>query len=337
MAELRDYVYIALAVGVGFGGLYVVTGSWPPVVAVQSNSMMHVNATEYSFGEGDTRAEGVGFGRLGTLDPGDLVLVDGVDSLDEVDTYAGSDGESYGRPGDVVVFRHVGQGADLTVMHRAMAKVTVDGEGTNRTYTVQWTDEWSPPPEQLATCSREPEYTCTFDARGVFLPEIGVYECPSGSGPSRSGGLGSQRCANPQPKPFLGPGLLTKGDNVVTNSGADQAPPRRGQKALNPQPVALEQIRGVARGEVPALGLFKVAFSGSEIHNSRIGEHPYYLRIGNMVAPVDLWVLALGEVGLLSGTPVAVTIGRQLWEGRGRDRAPELATLRSAARERRTR
>lgn len=333
MAGARDYVYIALAVGLVFGALFAITGSWPPVVTVQSNSMMHVNESEYGSGSGDTRAEDVGFGRLGTIDPGDLVLVDSVDDPDEIQTFANAEDERYGHPGDVLVFQRTGTGTDLTVIHRAMAYVETDGEDRNRTYTVEWTDEWRPPPEDLATCEREPVHTCTFGAEGVFIPELGVYECPPG-GPPQAGGLGEDRCPDPQPKPFLGPGFLTQGDNAATNPGADQAPPRTGEAALNPQPVAMQQVEGVARGELPALGLLKVAFSGTEIHNAEIQDHDYYVRIGNVVAPVDLWVIAVVEIGVLSASPIATTILRQWWEGRHEERVPELSALRRAARRR---
>jgi signal peptidase I len=330
VAGARDYAYIALAVGVVFGALYLLTGTWPPVMTVQSNSMMHVNATEYNAGQGDTRNANVSFGRPGTIDPGDMVLVDEVDGPEDIQTFANASDGSYGKDGDVLVFKRTGTGPDLTVIHRAMSYVETDGEGRNRTYTVQWTDEWLLPPEELATCSREPTFTCTFDERGVFLPELGIYECPAG-GPARSGGLGGDRCPNPTPKPFLGPGFITKGDNDATNPGADQAPTGRGESALNPQPVAMEQVVGVAHGEIPALGVLKVAFSGTQIHNADIQGHDYYLRLGNMVAPVDIWVLALAEVGVLSATPLATTIVRQWWNGRDEERVPELDALRRAA------
>jgi signal peptidase I len=327
VAGVRDYVYIALAVGSVFALLFVITGSWPPVLTVQSNSMMHVNATEYDSGGGDTRADGVGFGRVGTIDPGDLVLVDSVDGPEDVQTYAHGNDTRYGAPGDALVFKRVGTGTDLTIVHRAMTYVSPDGEGRNRTYTVDWTDEWDEPPEELATCSREPTYTCTFNSRGVFIPEIGVYRCSEGGAP-QTGGLASPECPNPQPKPFRGPGFITKGDNEATNPGADQAPTRRGEEPLNPQPVVMEQIQGVARGEVPALGLWKIAFSGTKIHNAAVQDHDYFLRVGNVVAPVDVWALAFGEL-------VVTTIGRQLWEGRTEERAPELSALRGAIRDRR--
>ncbi|PSG96187.1 hypothetical protein BRD56_11700 [Thermoplasmatales archaeon SW_10_69_26] len=330
MGGLRDYVYIALAVVAVFGVLFAVTGSWPPVLTVQSNSMMHVNETEYRAGQGHARAEDVGFGRTGTIDPGDLVLVESVDDPEDIETFAGSDDTRYGDDGDALVFQRTGSGTDLTIVHRAMTYVEAEGEGDNRTYTVEWTEEWLLPPEELATCSREPSFRCTFDERGVFIPEIGVFECPQ-SGPPSRGGLGESRCENPTPKPFLGSGFLTKGDNEATNPGADQAPTRRGETALNPQPVVMEQIRGVARGELPALGVWKVAFSGTQIHNAEVQNHDYFLRIGNMVAPADVWALAFGELVAISASPIATTIGRQLWEGRDEERVPELSVLRRAA------
>jgi len=330
VAGARDYIYIALAVGAVFGALFLLTGSWPPVVTVQSNSMMHVDADEYRSGEGDTRPEDVGFGRLGTIDPGDLVLVDAVDDAEAIQTFAGADEGRYGSDGDVLVFKRTGTGVDLTVIHRAMTYVEPDGEGENRTYTVEWTDEWDEPPESLATCEREPEYTCTFGARGVSIPEIGVYECPS-TGQPQTGGLGQQRCQDREPKPFLGPGFITKGDNEATNPTADQAPAGPGQTPLNDQPVAMQQVQGVARGELPALGVLKVAFSGSEIHNADVQSHPYFLRIGNMVAPADIWGVAFVELVAISASPIVTTIARHWWEGRDEERSPELSALRQAA------
>ncbi len=330
MAGARDYLWIALAVGGLFGVLWVLTGSWPPAVTVQSNSMMHVNVSEYQRGEGDVRAEGVGFGRMGTIDPGDLVLVDSVDDPDQIQTFASAGVQRYGAPGDALVFKRTGTATDLTVIHRAMTYVGVEGEGRNVTYTVEWTDAWDEPPEDLASCTREPTYVCTFDSRGVLLPELGVYECPDTS-PPQSGGLGAPRCADPRPKPFLGPGFITKGDNEATNPVADQSPPRRGQEALNPQPVAMQQVEGVARGELPALGLLKVAFSGSEIHNADIQYHNYFVRVGNMVAPIDVWAVAFGELVVLSTAPLLITVGRQLWDARDEERVPELSVLQEAA------
>lgn len=309
--DKRDFVYIALAVGALFGGLYLYTGVWPPVVVVESNSMMHVDAQEYNQHTGKAYGEGVGFGRLGTLDPGDLVLIKEVDGFEEIETFAHSRATHYGDRGDVIAFQATG-GEQPTVVHRAMTFVRVSGEGRNLTYTVDWTNEWPEPDD--ADCFRDPEYVCRFGIGGVTIEPLGIVD---------------QR--------FLGPGIITQGDNAATNPGADQSRTGDQATALNPQPVVTQQITGVVRGELPAIGLLKLAFSGDTVLNAQIQEHPYFLRIGNMVAPVDLWLLLLGEIATLSAAPVLFAIGRNVWAGRDVERVEELSVLREAWRDARSR
>ena len=93
------------------GSMWVATGSFPPMVVVESGSMMH---------EDD--------GSLGAIDPGDLVLVMDPDRIEIVTfveaTEAGSDDfgyESHGMAGDVIIYRKNG-GSDTPVIHRALLK-----------------------------------------------------------------------------------------------------------------------------------------------------------------------------------------------------------------------
>jgi signal peptidase I len=325
VAGLRDYVYIALAVGAVFGALALYAGNWPPVLTVESNSMMHVNESELRGAKGDTRPEDMPFGRPGTLDPGDLFIVKSVDDpREDITTYAEASESSYGDRGDVIVYDRTGKGRDLTVVHRAMTYVNVSGNGSDRTYTVQWTDEWLVPPEDISTCERGPEYKCTFDNRGVFLPELGIYDCEGSSG--IRGGTCEQRV----PKPFLGSGFITKGDNVVTNDGADQGYVARGDP-LNPQPVVDRQIQGTAKGEIPAIGLYRLAISGEVVRNYRAQDHPHFLRFGNMVAPLDLWAVAIVEGVAIMAAPAMGSAGLHYYRGREEERVGELAALRKAA------
>lgn len=104
--------------------IFAFTGTWPPVVVVESGSMMHDDAT---------------FGRVGTIDPGDLIFVRTVDSRTDVLPFkeaenAGGGHRTYGAPGDVIIF----QAARSTpIIHRAMAWVELDrGGGDGPRYTV---------------------------------------------------------------------------------------------------------------------------------------------------------------------------------------------------------
>lgn len=316
LGRYADFVYIALAIGALFGALYLYTGAWPPVVTVQSNSMMHVDPAEYESGEGTTHADGLGVGRLGTLDPGDLVLLHDIEDRSEVTTYAeasrGSGGEStYGRPGDVVAFPASPQNeiGNLTVIHRAMTYVDVQETDDGVAYSVAWTDEWEEPEE--AQCVRQPGYRCVFEDGGVTIAEVGLFDTRFGQS-----------------------GFLTKGDNVVSNPGVDQAPTGPDQSALRATPIPAEELEGRAQGELPALGLVKLAFSGDRLLNANMQEHTYYLRIGNMVAPFDLWVLAGLEIVALSVAPFLWGVGRSVWRGRDTETVEELSVLAEAARAR---
>lgn len=138
---LKDLAF-ALAVVAGLVlAVFALTGTWPPVVVVESGSMMH---------------DGTAFGRVGTIDPGDLVFVVAVDDPGDVTPAALArldDGPSrYGAFGDVIIFR---TGGGTAVIHRAMAwvDVTVAEDGEPR-YTV--------------------EGYGVRDARSITIPELGL-------------------------------------------------------------------------------------------------------------------------------------------------------------------
>ena len=93
------------------GSMWVATGSFPPLVVVESGSMMHEDE-----------------GSLGAIDPGDLVLVMDPERIEIVTfveaTEAGNDDfgfESHGMAGDVIIFQKNG-GSDTPVIHRALLR-----------------------------------------------------------------------------------------------------------------------------------------------------------------------------------------------------------------------
>jgi len=113
---------VSLAIGLVvllLGSMSIATGSYPPMVVVESGSMMHDRET----------------GSLGAIDPGDLVLVMDPSRV-EIITFAQAtelDGdnegyESHGMPGDVIIFRKNG-GTDTPVIHRALFEVVPNTEG----------------------------------------------------------------------------------------------------------------------------------------------------------------------------------------------------------------
>lgn len=210
--SLRDTLTGLAVAALLLGGMYVASdGAWPPLLAVESGSMMHpTSQTPY--------------GRFGTIDVGDVLLVRSVDP-DDIRTWAEGGPDRYGRPGDVIVFARDGNRENVSIVHRAMARVDViRHEDGGSTYVVHWLHG-----QQL-----------TFGDEGIYLPELGFSEA---HGFTPANGY----------KPRYA-GFITKGDNPSTNAPSDQA----GAKAPLVDPTWIE---GRAHGEVPWLGLTRLIFA----------------------------------------------------------------------------
>jgi signal peptidase I len=191
-----------------------------PIVVVESGSMMHCSNGMPPHGR-DCDAP---FARLGTIDPGDLILVKDVDGAGDVDQAADGGRARYGGSGDVIVFRPDGQ-ASTPVIHRALAYVQVNGDGT---FTV-------------AALGLE-------RARDLDDPRLRELGLATGY---------ADTLRDPRWNTLCGPvgparsGFLTRGDN---NAFADQG----AHSSIARCPVKTEWILGEARGELPWLGLVKL-------------------------------------------------------------------------------
>lgn len=298
----RDFLYIALGVGAVFGLLFAYAGVWPPVFAVETGSMMHVDRVEWFSGQGDTRDDDTGFGRVGTLDPGDLVLIKSIDGPSDVTTYAQADEEAdYGDKGEVIAFRLQVDERERTILHRAMTYVSIEPRGDGVQYRVQWTEDW----QEQGDCVQTPTYICTFGTEGVTIRELGI-----------------------NGRAFTQEGFITKGDNVASNPGADQSDPASPtEDPLAPEPIRVASVVGEAQGEIPAIGLLKVALSGQTIKNAEMQDHAYWLRIGNVVSPLDLWGLVLIELVAFVTAPILVTMTRDFFSQPKRTVTGELSVL----------
>jgi len=137
---LRDVLVALIVVLIILMALWAYTGQWfaAPMVAIETGSMMHPDEP---------------FGRLGTIDPGDMVLLVKVNSRGDIVTRGGDFGGAYatkdpdyffyGDYGDVIVYRPKGDPDETQIIHRAMCWIeynenyetyTVDGYGiTNET------------------------------------------------------------------------------------------------------------------------------------------------------------------------------------------------------------
>jgi hypothetical protein len=156
----------------------------------------------------------------------------------------------------------------------------------------------------------------------VYVPSVPIQRF--GSTPS-----------NPQPYKPEHTGFLTKGDNPVTNREIDQV------SGLS-QTVEIGWVEGKGRGELPWLGLIKLALAGrpNEAHPP-----PYagascifpsfltdgllhmdcqgkWLHIGSAFAPKDLWVMLFWSLFVLVGLPLLYDAYKAYQVRRGKSGRP---------------
>lgn len=261
---VREGLLVFLALGLLVGTASAYAQNWPPAVIVESSSMMH-------------RDGEVGFGRVGTIDPGDLVLVKALDDPSEVETLVEAGPERYGMAGDVIVYRRAPGLPETPIIHRAIAWVEV-AEGP--AYRVRW----DPGSDCVGGARKDPADPawCVYGRDGVLLAGVP--------------GAGEDRLVPRES------GFVTKGDNPATNGKTDQAAGISRDAAGRPELVPLARVEGKARGELPWLGLVKLALAGQPNE-----DHPpaSYVQVGSAYAPGDLWAMLGVSLLVLLGGPFA--------------------------------
>lgn len=223
----RD-ILIALVILIIFiGSIWAYTGNWPPVVVVQSGSMMHGTDSE-----------------VGVIDTGDLVLVKKVESRNDITTYfegKEKDYMTYDEYGDVIIYRKNGLDPDQAtpVIHRALFWLEFNAAAT------------AADPDPSAGHFDIPELGME-DVTGevVIATNFPSYAVNERDGPlivnlNRIYGL---MRSDPHS------GFVTKGDNNPIGN-IDQY--------STSTPVKPEWIIGKAKGEMPWFGLIKLYASNS--------------------------------------------------------------------------
>ncbi len=252
---------LLLATGMIFilvSGLWALTGNMPPVVVVESSSMIHVEE-----------------GEVGSIDAGDLILVHSptrknivtyAEAIDEKNINYGV--SSHGMAGDVIVYLKNG-GPQTPIIHRAILKVVAnDTMSPNRTndstscpsnYTL---DEYTTDPDDKikGTCVR------TWDIPGTTIRnqekiswDFTKYKCDLTDNGAHAKIL---RIIDWVPEQE---GYLTLGDNnhcnidqgrSVTNGTTGDG--LRDWNSKQVKPVRDEWVEGVAGAEIPWLGAVKL-------------------------------------------------------------------------------
>lgn len=265
---VRELLLATGMIGLLIVALYAHTGSMPPLVVVESSSMVHdVN------------------GEVGSIDAGDLVLVHDQD-FDTVVTFAEAtqQGNSHfgysqhGLEGDVIIYKKNGE-AGTPIIHRAIMEVVPhDIASPNRNATANASNtEHCPDGGTYDSESKDVNgvmgvCVLTWDVPGTNVRDVekvtvhfdgvqaGFYDC--------------DRMVHANVEPYLvvweweprHAGILTLGDN--NNCSVDQ-----GSQAVNGStgvhsasgtvgPIRSSWLIGVGGGEIPWLGTVKLMVGG---------------------------------------------------------------------------
>lgn len=120
---VKDVLTAVIVILIIVAGMFAYTGVWPPMVVIESGSMMHDDSP---------------YGKIGTIDPGDFTFVKKVNNRDEVITYYQGEKtgyKTYSNYGDVIVYVKNGVGG-TPVIHRAMCWVEVNITGNGTFYNI---------------------------------------------------------------------------------------------------------------------------------------------------------------------------------------------------------
>ena len=278
---VRELVLAAGMITLLVLAMWAHTGSMPPLVVVESNSMQH---------DSD--------GEIGTIDAGDLILVHSPDdnriitfaeATDPESDYFGY--ESLGMEGDVIIYERNGESDSTPIIHRALFEISIgesvpadnqdDCEGG-----VFWNGlcitSWSVPGSDQVNVK---EINLLFD--GV---NTGKYAC---------GGVAAQHGSdwfsveNYSP---MNPGYITLGDNNDCNDDQGVFEFAQGLSSIHSgmiRPVQEDWVIGISGAEIPWLGTVKLMVSG--------GDSP-----GVSQVPGLSFVFLIAFVGIVLAAPAVI-------------------------------
>ena len=263
---------MALAVGMIaclVGAMFIHTGSMPPLVVVESKSMIH--------------EEG---GELGSIDAGDLILVHDQPG-DTIVTYAEAtdpDNTAYGYQqhgleGDVIIYAKNGEGG-TPIIHRAIMRVVAEETVLpDRTATTPCPEEATYDAERTAEDGLPGSCILTWSVPGTSVKDVSnvtvrfdgtdaaYYDCER---PAHAGVEAHLVVWQWEPEHE---GMLTLGDNnkcsVDQGAGATNGSAGVHSPSGVVGPVRDTWVLGVAGGEIPWLGTVKLMVGGPESYGTR--------------------------------------------------------------------
>ena len=249
---VRELVLAAGMITLLVLAMWAHTGSMPPLVVVESNSMQH-----------DSNGE------IGTIDAGDLILVHSpednriitfAEATDPKSDYYGY--ESLGMEGDVIIYERNGESDSTPIIHRALFEISIgesvpaenqDGCEGGVFWNGLCITSWSVPGSDQVNVK---EINLVFD--GV---NTGKYSC---------GGIAAQHGSewfsveNYSP---MNPGYITLGDNNDCNDDQGVFEFAQGLSSIHSgmiRPVQEDWVIGISGAEIPWLGTVKLMVSGGD-------------------------------------------------------------------------
>ena len=249
---VRELVLAAGMITLLVLAMWAHTGSMPPLVVVESNSMQH-----------DSNGE------VGTIDAGDLILVHSpednriitfAEATDPKSDYYGY--ESLGMEGDVIIYERNGESDSTPIIHRALFEISIgesvpaenqDGCEGGVFWNSLCITSWSVPGSDQVNVK---EINLVFD--GV---NTGKYSC---------GGIAAQHGSewfsveNYSP---MNPGYITLGDNNDCNDDQGVFEFAQGLSSIHSgmiRPVQEDWVIGISGAEIPWLGTVKLMVSGGD-------------------------------------------------------------------------
>jgi len=218
----KDVLVSLVILAIILGSLYAFSGRWPPMVVIESGSMMHSEESQ-----------------IGVIDPGDIVLVQERDK-DDITTYIegrATGYRKYGQYGDVIIFEPDGETRETPIIHRAVLYLEYDDE--DDVYNIpalgdlDYEEDWD---------INSPILQDVEDGEGL-RGELRIYDYGH-----------EDKTITISLEDKESSGFITKGDN---NRNIDQDTGESIEK-----PVKEEWILGRARGELPWFGVIKLSYIG---------------------------------------------------------------------------
>ena len=282
---------LALAVGMIaclVGAMFIHTGSMPPLVVVESKSMIH-NAG----------------GELGSIDAGDLILVHDQPG-DTIVTYAEATDpnnpafgyEQHGLEGDVIIYAKNGE-EGTPIIHRAIMRVVAEETVLpDRTADSPCPEEATYDAERTAEDGLPGSCILTWSVPGTSVKNVvnvtvrfdgsdaAYYDCKR---PAHAGVEAHLVVWQWQPEHE---GMLTLGDNnkcsVDQGAGATNGSAGVHSPSGVVGPVRDTWVLGVAGGEIPWLGTVKLMVGGPDSYGTRDVPSSSFIALFGVLAVVLL-------------------------------------------------